>query len=79
MTPADFAEARDRLGFTVRGLARFFQVNVTTAFDWARLGPPPAVAVALLLMLHARINARQAETLLGEYRMPAPAPERKSA
>jgi len=55
-------EHSDDVGISAAG--RFFGVAPSTGRAWARVGPPPPVAVALRLMAAANISAAKARKLL---------------
>lgn len=65
MTPERFAESIAKLGFKNRKhVSRFFARRWRASDNWARRGPPAAVAMLLYIMETLKISPEEAESIL---------------
>lgn len=68
MSPTEFAEALQRLGFSNRGFCAAIGVNERTGRDWksGEAPVPGSVAALLRLMIATGIDARRFAELLAD-------------
>jgi hypothetical protein len=65
MNANEFRDSIAKLGLSINGAGRFFEVGQATAHRWAKEGTPPAVSMMLKLMIALHVKPAWVNYWLG--------------